>query len=70
MAAIVYNQIPIFFSRLHGLVSISSSDFDNMDFFNKLVIVKNVVDFSIWINQFVLFLFLQLLVLWPQKQEI
>lgn len=35
LAAAVYNQIPIFFSRLHGLVSISSSDFDNADYFNK-----------------------------------
>lgn len=35
MTATIYNEIPIFFTRLHGLVSISSSDFENDDFFNK-----------------------------------
>lgn len=35
MAAVIYHQIPVFFSRLHGFVSISSSDFDNADYFNK-----------------------------------
>lgn len=35
LAAVIYHQIPVFFSRLHGFVSISSSDFDNADYFNK-----------------------------------
>lgn len=35
LAAAVYNQIPLFFTRLNGLVSISSSDFDAGDFFNR-----------------------------------
>lgn len=35
MAAVIYHQIPVFFTRLNGFVSISSSDFDNTDCFNK-----------------------------------
>lgn len=35
MAAVVYHQIPVFFTRTNGFVSISSSDFDNADYFNK-----------------------------------
>lgn len=35
LAAAVYNQIPIFFSRLHGFISISSSDFGNLDCINR-----------------------------------
>lgn len=34
LAAIIYNQIPLFFTRMHGLVSLSASDFDG-DMFNK-----------------------------------
>jgi nuclear pore complex protein Nup133 len=33
MSASCHNNLPLFFSRLHGLVSLSSSDFD-ADFFN------------------------------------
>lgn len=35
MAATIYNQIPLFFTRIHGLVSLSASDFDNGDIFSK-----------------------------------
>lgn len=35
LAAAVYNQIPIFFSRLNGFISISSSDFGNIDCLNR-----------------------------------
>lgn len=37
LAATIYNQIPLFFTRIHGLVSLSASDFDNSEFFNKWV---------------------------------
>lgn len=35
LAATVYSKIPIFFSRLNGFVSISSSDFGNFDGLNR-----------------------------------
>lgn len=44
LAAAVYSQIPIFFSRLNGFVSISSSDFGNLDYLNSSV-VSEVSDF-------------------------
>lgn len=37
LTATVYNQIPIFFSRLNGFISISSSDFDNIDCLSRYV---------------------------------
>lgn len=44
LAASVYSQIPIFFSRLNGFISISSSDFGNLDCLNSSV-VSDVSDF-------------------------
>lgn len=35
LAAAVYSQIPIFFSRLNGFISISSSDFGQLDCINR-----------------------------------
>lgn len=45
LAAAVYNQIPIFFSRVNGFISISSSDFGNIDCFNSSV-VSDMSDFQ------------------------
>lgn len=35
MAAAVHNNIPLFFSRLYGLVCVSPVDMEAGDFFNK-----------------------------------
>lgn len=46
MAAVIYKQIPIFFSRIHGFVSVSSSDFDGFDLVNQNVTGADVLDAS------------------------
>lgn len=35
MTAAVHNSIPLFFSRLYGLVCVSPADMEAGDFFNK-----------------------------------
>lgn len=47
MAAVIYKQIPIFFSRIHGFVSVSSSDFDGFDVINQSATGADLLDSSI-----------------------
>lgn len=46
MTALVYNQIPIFFTRLHGFVSVSSSDFDGIDCLNQSAMAIDAAESS------------------------
>lgn len=46
MTAVIYNQIPVFFTRIHGFVSISSSDFDGIDGFNQSAVAGDLLETS------------------------
>lgn len=46
MAAATYNNIPLFFSRLHGLVCVAASDFDTTDILNSSEILSPSFDQS------------------------
>lgn len=39
MAATIFNNIPLFFSRLYGLVCITATDSESPDYFNRYFIL-------------------------------